>query len=791
MECLHCFEICDDKNGEFCCAGCEAAYNIINNLGFKSFYKFRIINIKERKIKPEQEIDLDLAEVANQEVNQDFSANLLIQGLHCAACIWLIENILRKQPNIISARVNLSKKTLSIRWKGSLKNGSRSLKIIQDIGYNLLPLNQQIIDKEEQKYDNNILKSLAIAGFGAGNLMLVSFALWFYDSTAMGHQTRNLLHLYSAIIAIPVIAIASLPFIKSAYKSAIKGYPNMDLMISIAIILSSFVSLIKTFNNAEHIYFDSAVMLIFFLLVGRYLDLKVRKKAFSLASEFSLIMASYAKILHNNLVKTIPSNQIKEGMILLCNHGEKIAADGIVIEGESEVDQSIITGESLPQKISKDSTVFSGSINIGSPIKILVTKTNSNSILSRIIKLTENIESKKGHYVKIADNLSKLYIPITTTIAIFTYILWKFFFESNLDIAISNTIAVLIIACPCALALAVPIVQTISISTLLKSGIIIKSGEVIEKITSITNIIFDKTGSLTLGKMKLQNIQQIQNDKLVNITTSKRNNILKIAASVSKSSNHPFSKAVLAAYNQTLLDINAIEHKGLGLEALLDGQKIRLGKKEFCQINFDDSVKENQNVGSLFMKIGDQEFILTFYDQLKSDSKKIIEQLKRSNFELSILSGDTKQSVSNVSKKLKIPDFYHSQSPIDKINFLTNLKKTGKKIIMVGDGINDAPALTLADISISFSNASDISQNSADIIIQQDKLYPILQIISSIKKANRIMKQNLAISLIYNSLAVPFAIFGYVTPLFAVIAMSSSSLLVLFNSLRANRPVSN
>ena len=785
MECLHCSEICDDENDKFCCAGCEAAYGIINDLGFKNYYSLRILNSKERNIKPDLELDLNLSEVAFKEGDQEYSANILIQGLHCAACVWLIENILKKQPNIINARVNLSKKTLNIKWQGPLKNGAKSLKIIQDIGYRLLPLNQQIIDKEEKKYDNSILKSLAIAGFGTGNLMLVSFALWFYDSTAMGLETRNLLHLYSAIIAIPVIAISSLPFIKSAYKSAIKGYPNMDLMISIAIILASLVSLIKTFNSAEHVYFDSAAMLIFFLLVGRYLDLKVRKKAFNLASEFNLIKASYGRILINNQIKTIPSNQIKKDMVLLCSVGEKIAADGIVIEGESEVDQAIITGESLPQKISKNSPIYSGSINIGSAIKILVTKPSNDSILSRIIKLSENIENNKSHYVKIADNLSKFYMPITGSIALLTFILWKFYLGSTLDIAISNTIAVLIIACPCALALAVPIVQTISISKLLKSGIIIKSGEVIEKITKITNIVFDKTGSLTIGKMILKNIQEIKNSKAINISENQKNEILKIAASMSKSSNHPFSKSISESYSKSLFDIKAAEQKGQGLEATFQNQSIKLGKKDFCQINFNDPDSSDKIVGSLFMKIDKKEYILTFHDKLKTDSKETINQLKQSNLNLSILSGDSKTPVTNTAKELKISDYHHSQSPIDKINFLTNLKNTNKKFIMVGDGINDAPALTLADISISFSGASDISQNSADIIIQPDKLNPISQIIQNLTRANKIMKQNLAISLLYNSLAVPFAVAGYVTPLFAVLAMSSSSLLVLFNSLRA------
>ncbi len=778
--CLHCNE--KSYNDDFCCLGCKAAYKLINNLGFSKYYQLKDTN-QSGLIKPDLEQQINITNFAKNNADHTFEINLSIQGLHCAACIWLIENILQKNPDVITARVNLTRKSLFLKWRNNLDNFYQITQIIQKIGYKLLPLDPKIIEEEEKKYDKSLFSCLAIAGFGAGNLMLLSFALWFASTEEMGFYTRNLLHLFSALIALPVIIFSGKPFFKSAFKSLKAGYPNMDFVISVAIILTTIASLIKTFRGFEHIYFDSVVMLIFFLLIGRFLEQKIRKKAFNVANEFMLLNAGFGRVKIDNKIEILPIKDLKKDMILIVAAGEKIAADGKIIEGESDIDNAIINGESQAKPVQKGDDVYAGTINLNSPLKICITNEVQNSLLSKIIDLTQKIDINKNPYIKIADKLAKLYIPITHILAFFTFILWFFYFKSSIHIAFANTIAVLIITCPCALALAIPIVQTILTSRMLKKGIIIKSGAAIEKLPNIDVIVFDKTGSITVGKPILQNIFYNKKDAKP-LTKKDKQKYLKIAASMCKNSNHPLARSILQNYDDCLFEIESSEKKGYGLKAIYNNKEIFLGKAEFCdikEVKLDE--KEDYNL-NFYMKYDGDELIFTFSDEIKKDAKEAIKTLVNSGKKIILLSGDNGRNVTKIAKNLEIDEFYSDQTPLDKANFLQNLQKNNKQFLMVGDGINDAPALALADVSLSFNQASDLAQNISDIIIQGNKLMPIIDLIQASKKSLKLMRQNLQISLFYNVIAIPFAISGYITPLIAALAMSSSSILVLLNSLR-------
>lgn len=768
MKCLHCFEELKNTQENFCCIGCSTAHKIINGLGLENYYKLRTEGFLSGQNKPEIDEVIDISEFVIDENDGIKSISLMVQGMHCAACIWLIETILNKQKDVVGARINLSKKTLNLRWRGEANEANKLIKIIQQIGYKLLPFDQKIIDSAEKKYNDGILRAMAVAGFGMGNVMLFSLSLWFADAEDMGRQTRNFFHLFSSLIALPVIVYSARPFFVSAYRSLKQGYPNMDLAISIAIFLACVVSLFEAFRSANHVYFDSAVMLTFFLLIGRYLDLKARKKAFAVATEFTLLSASFGRVEEDQKIKILPSNQLVEGMILVVASGEKIAADGVVIDGTSEVDTSLITGETLPKKIAKNSEVFAGTINLAQPIKVKIAKSPKNSLLSEIIRLSESAENSKNHYIRIADKLSKFYTPAVHLLALITFIFWL---GSGWENALMNATAVLIITCPCALALAVPIVQTIAISNFIKKGILVKSGEALEKLSKIKIIVFDKTGSLTIGKPRLVDIKFVGGTKDL---------IHQQAASLSQKSKHPLSQAILESYAGDLLDLDSKENQGFGIESEFAGQKIKIGRREFCEVGQD--FDRDQNLLSCYFKSGEIEAVFLFADELKSDAKQLISKLKSENKKIILLSGDTKNAVESIAKELGIDEFYFEQTPVSKVKILKNLEN----FVMIGDGLNDAPALALSNVSISFSRAVDISQNIADIIIQGEKLQPISELINSSKKSISLMKQNLIIALIYNLIAVPFAIAGHVVPLIAAIAMSSSSILVLFNSLRMN-----
>lgn len=778
--CLHCHEKLKPSEVDFCCLGCSAAYKLINNLGFDKYYELREINQNTVNIKPEEKGDFsqieDISEFIKKEGDDIYSSNLMVKGLHCAACVWLIESILKKQKNVLEARINLSKKTLNLKWKGQSTDGNDLIKIIQKIGYKLLPFDIEILRQEEKKYDNTILKSLAVAGFGAGNVMLFSLSIWFSDLNIMGQETRNLLHLFSSLIALPVIIYSIRPFISSAYRSIKVGVPNIDFSISVAIILTAATSTFQTLNRQDQVYFDSAVMLIFLLLIGRYLDLKARKKAFNIASEFSLLNAGFARVQEGTKVRTIPIKKIEKDMVILVAAGEKITADGVVISGDSEVDSSIIDGESIYKKVQKDSLVFAGSINVSSPLRILVTKDSGNSMISQIIDLSEEIDKSKNKFVSISSQLSKYYTPATHIIALLTFIYWL---SVGWQQAMIVSTTVLIITCPCALALAVPITQTITISKLIKNAILVKSGRALENIRSINTIVFDKTGTLTESNLKLSAIKDLKTNK--NISKEDKETYLQIAASLAKNSSHPIASAISKSYQSELLNLNATEERGFGLAAIFKKKSVKLGREDFCKIT---NAKVTYQQIQCYLKYGDREFVLLFEDNLKSDAVETIATLKKMGKKVILLSGDIKENVEKTANILGIKQYHYCQTPIQKADFLKSLQGKNEKFIMLGDGINDSPSLSLADVSISFNNAADISKNIADIIIQGQNLNPLIKTINTSKNSIFLIKQNLAFALIYNIVAITFAVTGNITPLIAALSMSASSLIVLLNSLR-------
>lgn len=784
--CKHCkLEIAPTtKNSEFCCQGCELAYKIINKLGLSNYYKMRLIKKDEKNLKPEIEDIIDVSEFITSK-GDNHHLSLTISGLHCAACIWLIENILIKQPQVIKARVNLSKKRLYLEWQGSKEYANQLVKLIFEIGYKLYPLDEELINQEDKKYNDDLLKALGVAGFGAGNIMLFSIILWFSNHQNIGIATRDLMHFISGLIALPVIIYSGRPFFSSALRAIKAKTTNMDFSISVAIILASIVSLVESFRSRWDIYFDSAVMLVFFLLIGRYFDYKARKKAFSIAADFALLAGSFAKIELDSKAKIIPLKEVKKDMILLVDVGEKIVADGIIIAGESEIDTSIITGESQPKVKTLKDEVYAGMINLSSPIKVKITNIGKESLLGKIIELTENFEKSKNIYVRIADRLAKFYTPIVHLLALITFVIWTFYLKQGWENALLNATAVLIITCPCALALAVPIVQTITNYQLIKKAILVKSGQAIEKLDNIDIIIFDKTGTLTKGEPRLTEMLLINNQLATPLNKAQKDHYLQIAASVAKNSRHPLAKAIYSSYQDNLIDITTKEQPGFGLESNYQNQKIIIGRKEFCakDLNFDQS--SYANYLSCFMKFGEEILLLLFADELKEDAKSVIKQLQDDKKEIILLSGDNQYNVKNTALILGIKQFYFEQTPLQKSELILKKKSKGK-VLMVGDGLNDAPAIALADVSISFAKASDLTKNAAEIIIQSQKLSPLITILKQSKTTNKLMRQNLFLALLYNLVAVPFAITGHVTPLIAAIAMSSSSLIVLLNSLRAS-----
>lgn len=759
-ECLHCKTEFSGR-GDFCCLGCSTAHKMISGLGLDNFYSYLEEQISRNSLNLQNNYkieEVDMTEFVIKDNDGNFTLNLMVEGLHCSSCVWLIEEALKKQSDILHARLNMSTRRLVIRWKGQKKHGSDYTNLIRKMGYRVTAFDPETLKNEDSREQKNLLLAMAVAGFASGNIMLISAALWSESQEIMGVATRDFLHLISALIATPAVLYSGRIFFKSAWVAIKNKRSNMDLPISIAIILTLLVSIFEWVTSSEHTYFDSAAMLVFFLLIGRYLDVKSKNKARSAATNMLRMINNSAILVGNSgRLKTIPISKIKAGDIVQVNLGEKIPVDGEIIKGNTEIDTSIITGESMPKIVSIGEKVFAATINLGETIRIKVIKPSKQSLISEVIKLMEKAEDNKTKYNSISDKFLKAYGNLIYFAGALAFAFWYFYLGVELKQSMIIAVSVLIITCPCAFGLAIPAVQVIASGKLFKNGIILKNGNALEALSRITHIVFDKTGTLTLGKPKLINKHDIK-DKY-----------FKIAASMAAKSKHPYSKAIMAEYHDELLDLKVKEIMGVGLETKHGSSSYKLQKSD----------------NGLSFKEGSKELaIFKFEDEIRSDAKEVISELKILGISSQILSGDNKIEVENVANAIDINNYNHSVMPDDKAKEIEILKKSDENVLMVGDGLNDAPALAFADVSISPSTAIDITQNSADIVFQGEKLSPILACVKLANKSISIIKQNFAIAFIYNIIAIPVAFAGYTTPLIAATAMSFSSTLVVLNSLR-------
>jgi Cu2+-exporting ATPase len=700
------------------------------------------------------------------EPDGSHSVNLLVEGMHCPSCVAIIENALRKQVAVQNARLNLSTKRLRVVWKGPAEMGDAWVDLINSMGYRAAPFETKTAETAEKKEEKFLLRCLAVAGFASGNLMLFSIPLWSSDTVEMGAATRTFFHWVQAVIAIPTIAYCGIPFYSSAWKALRTFKTNMDVPISVAVILATLMSVFETATFGSHSYFDSGVMLLFFLLIGRYLETRARGRARSAAYDLLQMTTGFATVLHENGThETIPLSDVKEGMVLLVASGEKISADGVVISGQSEIDTSLITGESQPRTVDIGTALFAGTINIASPITMRVTKAGERSLLSEIIKLMESAEQAQAKYVTLADRISGWYTPAVHALAAATFAGWVLWGQVPWQVALLYAATVLIITCPCALGLAVPVVQVLASGKLMRSGILLKSGSALERLATITHAVFDKTGTLTLGKPMLTSLHSHEQ--------------LQRAASLAAHSKHPLSQAITKAYTGGLLPLAVKEVQGCGLEA----QGIKLGKRSWATQLPDD----NESTLELWLAEDDAPPIrFTFADQLREDAKHVIATLQSASVKTLLLSGDRQEVTRDIARNLGIETFEGALSPLQKTEKIAELKTGGAKVLMVGDGLNDMPSLASATVSMSPASAMDITQNAADIVFQGDKLQPVLTAWHIAMFSQTLVKQNFALAIIYNIVAIPLAVAGMVTPLIAAIAMSSSSLFVIANAMRLN-----
>ncbi|MFZ1743562.1 MAG: heavy metal translocating P-type ATPase [Pontixanthobacter sp.] len=687
---------------------------------------------------------------------------LAVPSMHCAGCMSKIERGLGEVEGIDAARVNLSSRLVSVTHSPDIDQNDL-VQALANIGFEAQARKSELTAPVSAV--RPLLAPLAVAFFAAMNVMLLSVSVW---SGADG-STRSMFHWLSALIAVPAIAYAGQPFFRSAWKAVSKAQTNMDVPISIGVIVASGLSLYETAMGGAHAWFDGALMLLTFLLAGRVLDAMMRDKARSGVDALLSQAASGATIIgQDGSVSWCAAGDLQSGLVMRIAAGERLAADGQIVAGHSQFDRSLLTGETDPVSAGTGDKVLAGTLNLGSPVDVTVTHAGQDTTLSEIARLMEASTQNRSRYVRIADRAARLYAPAVHTLSALTIIGWLLAGASLYD-ALVIGVAVLIITCPCALGLAVPVAQVVASGTLMRAGIMVKDGSAIERLAKIDCALFDKTGTLTMGR-------PVPDPATLAALDPREAGI---ALALASSSRHPLSRALTNAL--TALKIKSIalqnvtERAGDGVFGQLDGVNVALRRPDNAE-----KTAVTLDTGNAATRL------IVFADRLRPETTLALAQMERLGIESSIISGDNPTAVDAVARETRLVA-QASASPSQKQDAIGQLRAAGHQVLMVGDGLNDGPALAAADASIAPGSASDVGLYAADFVFMQDSLIAVPKAIRVSRDTMRIVRQNFALAVGYNLLAVPLAIAGLVTPMIAAAAMSASSLIVVANSLRLTR----
>lgn len=697
--------------------------------------------------------------------------NLVVEGISGDTAIAEIERGLAALPGVVRARLNFTNHRLSVAW-GDGASADAVMARLSELGYRAHPFAAPAADEEAQRA-KWLLRCLGVAGFAAMNVMLLSVSVWAGNVSDITPETRDLFHWISALIALPAAAYAGQPFFRSALAGLKAGALNMDVPISLGVLLALGMSVVETALSQEHAYFDSALMLLFFLLAGRYLDHAARQRTRSVAANVAALRGEFAHRLDGEGHPVqVPVQALKPGDLILVPPGARVGADGIVLEGRSDVGEALVTGESLPRAVSAGDAVHAGSLNGTGALTLRVTAGGDQTLVDDVQRLLDGAMSARSGYVRLADRVARAYAPVVHVTALASALFWLAMGASLHD-AVMIAVAVLIITCPCALALAVPAVQVVATGALFRAGILLRSADMIERLAVVDTVAFDKTGTLTLPEPVLR------------LPADANRSLLPLAARLALSSHHPLA-AVLAREARGAPLAGAMEETGSGVRAVIDGREARLGSLAFCGLSAPADLPASASL--IAFRFGEEGFVAGIDQALRSDAAETVSALARAGLSLLILSGDRADAVSGVATALGIADARSGLKPADKIGALAGLKEQGRRVLMVGDGLNDAPALAAAHASLSPVEAAALTKAQADAEFLGTRLSPVRDALFCARSAMARIRENLGLALAYNLIAVPLAVGGYVTPLVAALAMSGSSILVTLNALRAGVP---
>ena len=803
-ECYHCglpvppgsdyrVEI-DGASRAMCCRGCQAVAQAIVDGGLVDYYRYRTETPKSaRDLVPEALKELDLYD--RPDLQQSFvrsegaevrEASLILEGIVCAACVWLNERQVNALPGVLEFRVNYATHRAQLRWDDSRIHLSDILKSIAAIGYIAHPFDpgrQEAVFKQERKL---ALRRIAVAGLGAMQVMMLATAMYYGDYSGMEVDIRAFMRWVSLVIAAPVLLYSAQPFFTAAWRDLRRRQLGMDVPVALAVGAAFLASAWATIINHGEIYYDSATMFTFFLLSGRYLEMMARHRAGQAADDLVRLAPAVAtRVQADGTEEVVAVAELRPGDRVLVRPGEALPADGRVLEGRSSVDESVVTGESLPRGRAPGDAVIGGSVNVESPLTVTVEKVGADTVLSAIIRLLDRAQTEKPSLARLADRVAAWFVAALLVLAAGIAFYW---WQHAPDEAFRITLSVLVVTCPCALSLATPAAVTAASGALTRLGLLTTRGHALEGLARASHIVFDKTGTLTRGRLELAGVGPERG--------LDRERALAVAAALERGSEHPVGR-VLAAAGRAVAAQDLQATPGQGVEGRIDGARCRIGSPAFVA-GLSGADVTAPAAGGTEVWLGDEMGRLARFrlvDELRPEAEQALAALRRAGVRVELLSGDAPAEVARVAGRLGLVGpgedaaevARGGQRPEDKLARIRALQAEGAVVAMVGDGVNDAPVLAGADVSLAMGGGTQLAQASADMVLLSEDLEHLAVGVRTARRMLGVIRQNLGWAVVYNLVAVPLAAAGEVAPWMAAIGMSTSSLLVVLNALRLTR----
>ena len=699
---------------------------------------------------------------------------LFVDGVRCGGCVARIERALGAEPQVVHARMNLSTRRLDLAWRGGRAEVDALVAKLAGMGHAVLPWMPDDVAAADRRHEQGLLIAFGVAAFALANVMMLAWAVWLGHWSDMGPGTRAFFHWLQALIAVPAIAWAGRPFWGSAWRALRAGKTNMDVPIAAGVLLTTAMSMLETFRHGPHVYFDGALALLAVLLLGRWLDSRMRGRTRSGIAQLASLAARPVTVrLPDGRTEAVPAARVRPAALVSVASGERIGVDGLVREGRSQVDTSLVTGESAPRPLGPGDEAIAGMLNLGQPILVEATRAGGQSTLAEMVRLMEAAEQKKGRHVALADRVVRFYTPAVHGLALVTFLGWLWFGAVGWQVALVHAVTVLIIACPCALGLAVPATQVAAAGRLLQEGVLLASPSALERAASVDTLVLDKTGTLTLPEMQVA--QAPAEPALV-----------ALASGMAAASAHPLARAIRAHAPDAPALSGVTEEQGRGLAWHGPDGEVRLGLAAWCGVPAGGA-GGTPGAEVWLAAPGHLPACFRMAPALRPDAASAVAALSARGIRLVLASGDAPGPTEAAARALGIGAWHAGLSPAAKVALVERLKREGRCVAMAGDGLNDAPALAAADASFAPGTAADATRSAADAVWMGPRLAPVVAALAVAARAQRIVRQNIGFSFLYNAVWVPVAVAGLVTPWIAAAAMAASSLAVTLNALRVGR----